>query len=82
MLARIGRHPLLVPAEAVGHGVNDGDDGRFRQVLEVLHASTGVDFSGYRESTLRRRVMRAVERWPTRHCGAAAHCRQRNGTRR
>ena len=59
-LERIGNNPLVTLDRDVPAGVDPADGGHFRQVLEILHASAGVNFSAYRESMIRRRVMRRV----------------------
>ena len=59
-LARIGRHPLLDQARAAPAGPAEDSEGLFRRVLETLRTAAGVDFSAYRDTTVRRRVMRRV----------------------
>ncbi len=58
-LVRISRHPMIGPSEAVKRQDTD-DEALFPKVLEILHRATGADFSGYRDSTVRRRIMRRV----------------------
>jgi len=66
-LARIGRHPYLAPA-AGGEGErsgaaatgDDGDEPRFQAVLGLLRIANGVDFSAYRDTTIRRRIQRRM----------------------
>ena len=71
-LARLGRHPYLAGA-AAGSGKGDGKDsgyadepiGRdnadhFRAVLSLLRAAHGVDFTAYRDTTIKRRIMRRM----------------------
>jgi two-component system CheB/CheR fusion protein len=66
-LARIGRHPYLAPAaagEAQGPAgaaaTSDGDEQRFQAVLGLLRIANGVDFSAYRDTTIRRRIQRRM----------------------
>jgi two-component system CheB/CheR fusion protein len=63
-LARISRHPYIASgstaepgaAEAAQPAVKNG----FNKILELLRRVTGVDFSLYKASTLRRRVRRRI----------------------
>ncbi|MGE5611709.1 MAG: CheR family methyltransferase, partial [Bacillota bacterium] len=58
-LAHIGQHPYLKPTNAAGEsGGPAGDD--FQKILGLLHASSGVDFTNYRDKTLRRRIARRM----------------------
>jgi two-component system CheB/CheR fusion protein len=62
-LARVGGHPYLqaIPVEKnAATLMEEGDDERFKQVLTLLRAASGVDFSAYRDTTIRRRVMRRM----------------------
>ena len=59
-LMELGRHPYLDPTTR-----EDGDrpaehDGDFKKILSVVRTVTGVDFSLYRDTTTRRRVMRRM----------------------
>ena len=49
-IARIGRH--------LGEPEKPEDDAALGEVLQLLHRTTGVDFTHYKRSTLRRRIMR------------------------
>src|SRR5262245_55452850 len=66
-LARISRHPYVIPAatvepvepgaeEAAQPAVKDG----FNKIMALLRRVTGVDFSLYKVNTLRRRVRRRM----------------------
>ena len=68
-LARLGRHPYLAPATAESAaerrteqaGQDDNQDAEhFRAVLALLRAARGVDFAAYRDTTIRRRIMRRL----------------------
>ena len=62
-LARISRHPYVaegadgVAAAAVDGG---GDEPAFGKILGLLRSTFGVDFGGYRETTVRRRILRRM----------------------
>ena len=59
-LVRIGNSPL-VTLTLDEHPEEDAAEVLlYRRILEILHESAGVDFSAYRESMIRRRVMRRV----------------------
>jgi hypothetical protein len=59
-LARIGRHPYLrvSPAEPVPLPAENDDD--LRTLFLLLRDATGVDFSYYKYSTLKRRIVRRM----------------------
>lgn len=60
-VARIAREPLLVQRdipEASGQSPDAERD--IDSVLELVHHATGVDFSQYRRTTVRRRLLRRV----------------------
>ena len=59
-LARIGQHPYVTTSPAVEHGPQDGDEASFHKILTLLRKSFGVDFSAYRDTTIRRRIMRRM----------------------
>ena len=60
-LVRLGRHPYMADASP---GVRDytpaGDEGPFGSILATLHGATGIDFSLYREKTIKRRILRRL----------------------
>src|SRR5664279_2288694 len=60
-LVRMGRHPYVAdsaPAEQAPAA--HGDDAQFAAILSVVHGSTGIDFSVYREKTIKRRIRRRL----------------------
>jgi two-component system CheB/CheR fusion protein len=60
-LVRLGRHPYLADGAPLEEApVGDGEEGPFGAVLGVVHAATGIDFSLYREKTIKRRIQRRL----------------------
>ncbi|GAC1370403.1 MAG: hypothetical protein NVSMB44_37500 [Ktedonobacteraceae bacterium] len=68
-LARISRHPSLGQTymdmtQPEAHDQHDHEDAEseraFRQILRLLHQNTRVDFTAYKPTTLRRRVLRRM----------------------
>ena len=61
-LVRIGQHPYVATEEQAAEKVGPiSDEGvHFRKILDVLRSAFRVDFSGYRETTVRRRIMRRM----------------------
>ncbi|HEX5765576.1 MAG TPA: chemotaxis protein CheB, partial [Woeseiaceae bacterium] len=63
-LARIGRHPYLGPEDTEEPEPSRSDKGEdedlIRRILHLLRSSCGVDFSLYRKTTIRRRIMRRL----------------------
>src|SRR5271165_317369 len=61
-LARISQHSYVAPDQAAqaGAGLSAEDDVHFRKILAILRAAFRVDFSAYRESTVRRRILRRM----------------------
>jgi len=60
-LARIGRHPYVSSSRTVNTGEPlVAQDGTFKKILRLLYASVGVDFGAYRETTVKRRIMRRM----------------------
>ena len=58
-LAEIAGHPYLSPAPPAA--VEDEDvEAQFKKVLAVIRAATGVDFSMYRDTTIKRRILREM----------------------
>ena len=67
-LARIGQHPYVIPSETEDNAplsapeehkpASDDDD--FKEILALLHSNFGVDFGGYRDATLKRRIRRRM----------------------
>ena len=58
-LSSIGAHPYLAPSKAVAPSPVEFD-GFYRTVLDLVERSTGVDFSQYRDTTIKRRIMRRM----------------------
>ena len=60
-LVRMGKHPYIRPAPPPVHVDEPRTDAADqRRVLSILKTKTGVDFSNYRQSTLRRRIARRM----------------------
>src|SRR5438067_8739415 len=59
-IVRIGRHPYVATPSAVEHAPPVDDEEGFRKILMLLRSSFGVDFSGYRDTTIRRRILRRM----------------------
>jgi two-component system CheB/CheR fusion protein len=61
-LARIGRHPYLTPAaQTVARSPETtAEKDHFRKILALLHSAFGVDFSAYRDTTIKRRITRRM----------------------
>ena len=60
-LVRVGRHPYLANAAPAESGrTPDPDDASFNAILSVVHGATGIDFSLYREKTIKRRILRRL----------------------
>ena len=61
-LARIGQHSYVAPdqADQAGAGPSAEDDVHFKKILAILRAAFRVDFSAYRETTVRRRILRRM----------------------
>ncbi|HYH47115.1 MAG TPA: chemotaxis protein CheB, partial [Thermoanaerobaculia bacterium] len=71
-LIRIGRHPSLsmpplpadgdrpAPGPAAAAAAEAEDEEQFRKILALLRASSGVDFSAYRDTMIRRRIRRRL----------------------
>ncbi|MGQ0594541.1 MAG: chemotaxis protein CheB [Gammaproteobacteria bacterium] len=60
-LARIGRHPYLVPAETEARAPEAAAEAsHFKNILALLRSAFNVDFSAYRDTTVKRRIMRRM----------------------
>ena len=57
-LAEIGRHPYLA-ADPVSEEEADAEE-QFRNILATVRNATGLDFSHYRDTTVRRRISRRM----------------------
>ncbi|MGH8480080.1 MAG: chemotaxis protein CheB [Gammaproteobacteria bacterium] len=60
-LARIGRHPYLAPAETEARAPEAAAKANhFKNILALLRSAFNVDFSAYRDTTVKRRIMRRM----------------------
>jgi two-component system CheB/CheR fusion protein len=61
-LANVGRHPYIRPpkADRPGEEVLPEGDGELRKIFKLLQNRTNVDFSHYKQNTIRRRVGRRM----------------------
>jgi two-component system, chemotaxis family, CheB/CheR fusion protein len=59
-LIRIGQHPYIFPRPAAEYEASVNEEEEFKRVLNLLRVSFGVDFAGYRDTTIRRRIMRRM----------------------
>jgi two-component system CheB/CheR fusion protein len=59
-LATVLQHPYLAPAEATAPDERQEDPDEFQRVITALRNSSGVDFSQYRDTTLKRRTARRM----------------------
>jgi two-component system, chemotaxis family, CheB/CheR fusion protein len=61
-LGRIETNPYLaIPTEQLDEAVVAGEaDGALQKILDLVHQATGVDFSQYKQSTIRRRIGRRM----------------------
>jgi two-component system, chemotaxis family, CheB/CheR fusion protein len=57
-LARLARHPYTGPAGT--EVMKPGEESSFSQILNLLKRATGVDFTFYKHSTIRRRTFRRM----------------------
>src|SRR5271166_286523 len=61
-LARISQHSYVAPDQdaQAGADLSAADDVHFKKILAILRAAFRVDFSAYRETTVRRRILRRM----------------------
>ncbi len=60
-LARIGRHPYLAPAETETRAPEAAAEANhFKNIRALLRSAFNVDFSAYRDTTVKRRIMRRM----------------------
>src|SRR5688572_18408957 len=58
-VARIARHPFAAgPTDDAAR--EDGDEAALASIFERLHAATGLDVARYKQTTIRRRVLRRM----------------------
>src|SRR6202165_3797871 len=60
-LARIRAHPYLAPSSSsrTSELIPDGDP-QLKNILHLLRAANGVDFSDYKPATVKRRILRRM----------------------
>jgi len=58
-LVRIGRHPYVAHAEEALPMVSP-ESNHYRKILALVRTATGVNFDHYRETTIRRRILRRM----------------------
>ena len=60
-LTRMGRHPYLVSSRTAEEGTMEtGEEEAFRKIIALLRSNFGVDFTQYRDTTIKRRAMRRM----------------------
>ncbi len=59
-LVRIGQHAYMLPERSAEVATADDDAAQFKAVLALLRAASGVDFSAYRDTTVKRRIARRM----------------------
>ncbi len=62
-LVRMARHPYLIQDQALKQNQEEiaaAEDEDYRKIMALLHHASGVDFSFYRDSTIKRRIMRRL----------------------
>jgi two-component system CheB/CheR fusion protein len=60
-LVRIGHHPYVADSSVEEQApVGDDDEAAFAAILGSVHGATGIDFSLYKEKTIRRRILRRL----------------------
>src|SRR6185369_9371375 len=57
-LVRVSRHPYL--ADKVPGKTPDGEEASINAILGMVHGASGIDFSLYREKTVKRRILRRL----------------------
>lgn len=60
-LGRIGQHPYVTPTESAPlDALATEEKAQFKKILAIVRGAVGVDFSGYRDTTIKRRIMRRM----------------------
>ena len=59
-LGRIARHPYVRSHDAIPEAPVDQHGDALAAIFKALHASTGVDFAEYKQSTIQRRIRRRM----------------------
>jgi two-component system CheB/CheR fusion protein len=57
-LSRIGHHPQMLPRNSADTA--DISDEHYKTILDLLQNGVGVDFSPYRDKTIKRRILRRM----------------------
>jgi len=63
-LGEIGTHPYLAKTEAPEHIEAEDDEGIYKRILAAVRKVTRVDFSLYRDTTIKRRILRRMALQP------------------
>jgi two-component system CheB/CheR fusion protein len=58
-LAKLGSHPYLAEKELV-QAIEDDEERLYKRILAAVRSVTRVDFSQYRDTTIKRRIMRRM----------------------
>jgi two-component system CheB/CheR fusion protein len=56
-LLKFIRHPFVAPAKGTALKV---DEANLHKILSLIHGQTGIDFTGYKQSTVGRRIERRI----------------------
>ena len=59
-LVRLSRHPLPAPLDEQPEKTSDDERAQLARIFSMLRAATKVDFSGYRLTTIQRRIARRL----------------------
>ncbi|MGH7453181.1 MAG: chemotaxis protein CheB, partial [bacterium] len=59
-LARTGRHPYVNRFKPEGLGELSEDESNFNKILALVRSATGVDFTYYKPTTIKRRIARRM----------------------
>ena len=59
-LARLAHHPFVTAPPAASEAELPQEEGIFNQILLLLKAATGLDFTHYKHSTIKRRINRRM----------------------
>ncbi len=60
-LGRLGKHPYVVPTHVdASASPVEKDEDQFKRILRLRHVAFKVDFSDYRDTTLKRRITRRM----------------------
>jgi two-component system CheB/CheR fusion protein len=56
-LLRFIRHPFVAPAKGATHKLGEAN---LHKILSLIHQQTGIDFTGYKRTTVARRIERRI----------------------